>query len=80
VVSLGIFSRSPGSTQPLKMSNRILLGLRRPVRKADNLTVSSADVTESGSLNFPEPSGPNWPVMRMPYLLSSVKTTFSWTV
>jgi hypothetical protein len=25
---------------------------------ADNLPLSSADVTESGSLNLPEPSGP----------------------
>jgi hypothetical protein len=33
------------------------------VRKADNLPPSSADVTESGSLNLPEPSGPHRPVM-----------------
>jgi hypothetical protein len=30
---------------------------------ADNLPPSSADVTESGSLNLPEPSGPHRPVM-----------------
>jgi hypothetical protein len=30
---------------------------------ADNLQLSSADVTESGSLNLPEPSGPHRPVM-----------------
>jgi hypothetical protein len=35
---------------------------------ADNLPLSSADVTESGSLNLPEPSGPHRPVMRMLYL------------
>jgi hypothetical protein len=29
---------------------------------ADNLPPSSAYVTESGSLNFPECSGPHWPV------------------
>jgi hypothetical protein len=30
---------------------------------ADNLLPSSADVTESGSLKFPELSGPHRPVM-----------------
>jgi hypothetical protein len=30
---------------------------------ADNLPPSSADVTESGSRNIPEPSGPHRPVM-----------------
>jgi hypothetical protein len=35
------------------------------VRKADNPPPSSADVTESGSLNLPEPSGPHRPVMGM---------------
>jgi hypothetical protein len=38
------------------------------VRKADNLPPSSADVTESGSLNLPEPSGPHRPVMGLLYL------------
>jgi hypothetical protein len=33
------------------------------VRKADNLPHSTADVTESGSLNLPEPSGPHRPVI-----------------
>jgi hypothetical protein len=33
------------------------------VRKADNLSPSSADVTGSGSLNLPEPSGPHRSVM-----------------
>ena len=48
-----------GSTQPLtEMSTRsISWGLRRPVRKADNLTPSCAVVTKSGSLNFLEQSG-----------------------
>jgi len=48
-----------GSTQPLKeMSARsISWGLRRPVRKADNLPPSCAVVTKSGNLNFLEPSG-----------------------
>jgi hypothetical protein len=39
------------------------------VRKADNLPPSSADVTESGSLNLSEPSEPHRPVMGMLYLL-----------
>jgi hypothetical protein len=30
---------------------------------ADNLPPSSADVTESGNLNLPEPSEPHRPVM-----------------
>jgi hypothetical protein len=34
---------------------------------ADNLTPSSADVTESGSLNLLEPYGPNRPVMGLIY-------------
>jgi hypothetical protein len=37
------------------------------VRKADNLQLSSADVTESGGLNLPEPSGPHRSVMGMLY-------------
>jgi hypothetical protein len=32
------------------------------MRKADNQPPSSADVRESGSLNFPETSGPHRPV------------------
>ena len=49
-----------GSTQPLtEMSTRnISWGQRRPVRKADNLSLSCAVVTKSGRLNFLEPSGP----------------------
>jgi hypothetical protein len=35
---------------------------------ADNLPHSSADVTESGSLNLPEPCGPHRPVMGLVYL------------
>jgi hypothetical protein len=35
---------------------------------ADNLPPSSADVTESGSLNLPETSGPHRPVMGLLYL------------
>jgi hypothetical protein len=38
---------------------------------ADNLPPSSADVTESGSLNLPESSGPHRPVMGLLYLLPS---------
>jgi hypothetical protein len=30
---------------------------------ADRLPLSSADITESGSLNLPELSGPHWPAM-----------------
>jgi hypothetical protein len=73
-VSLGIFSVAsdncmcPGSTQPPKMSTRLLLGEKRPVRTADNLPPSSADVTESGSLKLPAPSGPHRPVMGLLYL------------
>jgi hypothetical protein len=39
---------------------------------ADNLPPSSADVTESGSLNFPEPAGPYRPVMGLLYLYFTV--------
>jgi hypothetical protein len=42
------------------------------VRKADNLPPSSADVTESGSLDLPVPSGPHRPVMGMLYLYDCV--------
>jgi hypothetical protein len=35
------------------------------VRKAENVSPSNADVTESGSLNLPEPSGPHRAVMGM---------------
>jgi hypothetical protein len=55
----------PGSTQPLKMSTRILLGVKTA---GDILPPSSADVTESGSLNLPEPSGPHRPVMGLVYI------------
>jgi hypothetical protein len=41
------------------------------VRKADNILPSSADVTEFGSLNLPEPPGPHRPVMGMLYLYQS---------
>ena len=34
------------------------LGVKRPVRKADNLPPSCSVVTKSGNLNFLEPSGP----------------------
>jgi hypothetical protein len=46
------------------------------VYKADNLP--PADVTESVSLNLPEPSGPHWPVMGMfpLYLLYFLLFTF----
>jgi len=49
-----------GSTQPLtEMSTRsISWGVKRPVRKVDNLPPSCAVVTKSGSLKFLEPSGP----------------------
>jgi hypothetical protein len=39
-----------------------------PVGKTDNLPPPSADVTESGSLNLPEPSEPHRLVMGMLYL------------
>jgi hypothetical protein len=47
-----------GSTQPLKTNTRIILGKRRPVRKADNLAPSCAVVMKSGGLNLLEPCGP----------------------
>jgi hypothetical protein len=37
---------------------------------ADNLPPSSADVTESGSLNLPKPSGSHRPVMGLLYLFT----------
>jgi hypothetical protein len=37
---------------------------------ADNLPTSSVDVTESGSLNLPEPSGPHRPVMGLLYVFT----------
>jgi hypothetical protein len=43
------------------------------MRKADNLPPSGAVVTESGSLNLPEPSVPHRPVMGLLYLLHNVK-------
>jgi hypothetical protein len=46
-----------GLTQPLKMSTRLILGVRWPVRKADNLPPSCADVKKSGGLNLLEPCG-----------------------
>jgi hypothetical protein len=48
-------SMCPGSTQPPKISTRILLG------------VKMANVTDSGSRELPEPSGPNRPVMGLLY-------------
>ena len=64
---IGIFHRhnpsdrtmALGSTQPLtEMNTRsISWGLRRPVRKADNLPPSCAVVMKSGNLNFLEPYG-----------------------
>jgi hypothetical protein len=53
------------STQPLKMSVRGKDGTHRVTH---NLPPSSADVTESGSLNPPEPSGPHRPVIGKLYL------------
>jgi hypothetical protein len=41
------------------------------VREDDNLPPSSADVTESESLNLPEPFAPHRPVMGMLYLYST---------
>ena len=63
-------SMALGSTQPLtEMCTRsISWGLRRPMRKADNLPPSCAVVMKSGNLNFLEPSGHLGPVMGMIYL------------
>jgi len=49
-----------GSTQPLTVitTRSISWGQRRPVRKADNLPSICVVVTNSGNLNFLEPSGP----------------------
>jgi hypothetical protein len=49
-------STCPGSTQPLKMSTRILLG------------VKAAGITKSGSINFPKPSESHMPLMEVLYL------------
>jgi hypothetical protein len=57
-----------GSTQTLKMSTRILLGVKTAGAKADNRPPSSADVTESGSLKLPESSGLHSPVMGILYV------------
>jgi hypothetical protein len=46
----------------------------RPVRMIANLLPSSVDVTESGSLNLPEPSGPHRPVMGVLYLFLITRT------
>jgi hypothetical protein len=43
---------------------------------ADNLPHSSADVTECGSLNLPEPSGPHRPVMGLLYFTLSLLLKF----
>jgi hypothetical protein len=43
---------------------------------AANLPPSNADVTESGSLNLPEPFGPQRPVMGLLYLLQSGASQF----
>jgi hypothetical protein len=55
-------SMCPGSNQPLKNEYQ---------DTPDNLPLSSADVTETGSLNLPEPSGPHRPVMGLLYLYFS---------
>jgi hypothetical protein len=47
-----------GSTQPLKISSRLILGVMAAGRKADNLPPSCADVKKSGGLNLLEPCGP----------------------
>jgi hypothetical protein len=45
------------------------------VRKADSLPPSSADVTESGSLDLPQPSGPHRAVMAMLIMEASAMLT-----
>jgi hypothetical protein len=42
------------------------------VRKPDNLPPSSANITQSGSLNLPEPSGSHRHVMRMLFCVRTV--------
>jgi hypothetical protein len=42
---------------------------------ADNLPPSSVDVTESGSLKLPEPTGPHRPVMGLLYILPFYSST-----
>jgi hypothetical protein len=52
-----------GSTQPLKMSTKILLGVKTPVRNGDNLTTFIVlKVEKIRSLNLPEPLRPPRPV------------------
>jgi hypothetical protein len=55
------------------MSTRIFLEVKTTSRKAGNKPPSSADVTESGSLNLPELSGPHKPVMGMLYFFFVTK-------
>jgi hypothetical protein len=58
------------------MSTRIFLGIKTAgVGQAENLPPSSADVMESGSLNFPKHSGPHRPVMGIIYLYLFVPYT-----
>jgi hypothetical protein len=65
VESLGIFPNlptepcAPGSTQPLKMSYRILLGVKTaPVRKGEDLTTFIVSKVEKiRSLNLSDPQG-----------------------
>jgi hypothetical protein len=69
----------PGLIQPLKMSIRIPLG----VKMAGAFGWQPTDVTESGSLNFPEPAGSHRPVMGLLYLyckwlFSGYINTFYW--
>ena len=48
-----------GSTQPLKMSTRIFLGVKTAVRKGDSLTNFMCRVSRnSGALTYPKPQGP----------------------
>jgi hypothetical protein len=55
------------------MRTRILLGVKTPVCKADNLPPTSADVTESVSLNLPEPSGPVMGMLYVSYIYILLK-------
>jgi hypothetical protein len=47
-----------GSTQPLKMSTRLILGVKAAGAWDDNLPPSCADATKSGGLKILEPCGP----------------------
>jgi hypothetical protein len=76
MVSLGIFSVATGRTMCPGVDSAskydyqgFLLGLRRPVRKADELPPSQCRTSrKSGAFTYPETLGPSRPVLGNLYL------------